>query len=79
MNQTTENLTLTGYKAYENDGITVYWNSSLCEHAGNCVKGNKEVFNPKRRPWIILGNGDQNNIPEVIDTCPSGALKYQLK
>lgn len=79
MNQTSENLTERSYKAYENDNIIVYWNASICEHAGNCVRGNSEVFDAKRKPWIILGNGEHRNIPEVIDTCPSGALKYHLK
>ena len=79
MNQTTDNLTQKGYKSYENADITIYWNASICEHAGNCVKGNSEVFNVNRRPWIMLGTGEHANIQEVIDTCPSGALKYKLK
>lgn len=79
MNQTTVDLTEHGYKAYKNEEVIFYWNAALCKHVGNCVKGNHDVFNAKRRPWIILGNGEHQNIPEVIDTCPSGALKYKLK
>ena len=68
-----------GYKAYENDEITVFWNPDLCQHAGECVRGNSDVFNPSNRPWVDISQASAGEIAEIIDRCPSGALKYELK
>ena len=74
-----EELIKKDYKPYVRDNIIVYWNSEICQHAGKCTHGYPEVFNVERRPWIKLDNGEEKKIVEVIDKCPSGALKYILK
>lgn len=43
------------------------------------MRGNPEVFEVGRKPWIISDNGEVVNNIQVIDSCPSGALKYILK
>lgn len=68
-----------GYKAYENDEIVVYWNPELCVHAAECIRGNSEVFDVSRRPWVDVSKAPAGEIAEIIDRCPSGALKYELK
>ena len=68
-----------GYKAYENEDIIVFWNPKLCIHVGFCFKGNGEVFDPKRRPWVDLSKASAAEIAAVVDTCPSKALLYELK
>ena len=68
-----------GYKTYENDDIAVFWNPDVCQHAGKCARGNGNVFNPKRRPWIDLSQASAAEIAAIIDQCPSGALQYELK
>lgn len=68
-----------GYKAYENDEIVVYWNPELCVHAAECIRGNPEVFDVSRRPWVDVSKAPAGEIAEIIDKCPSGALKYELK
>ena len=50
------------------------WDAQKCYHAAECVKGLPKVFNPKRRPWIELEHADSENIVEVVNRCPSGAL-----
>ena len=35
-----EELEQQGFKTYENDEIQVFWNPSICQHAGKCAKGN---------------------------------------
>ena len=72
-----ENLISLGYKAYENDEIIVFWD--LCEHATECIMGNNKVFDVSRRPWVDLSQAPASEIAEIIDKCPSGALKYALK
>lgn len=68
-----------GYRKYTGEGIDIFFNTEICEHSGNCVRGNPEVFDVKRRPWIIADNGLVENVQAVIHTCPSGALKFIVK
>lgn len=74
-----EELISQGYKAYENDEIIVFWKPDLCEHATECIRGNNNVFDVSRRPWVDLSQAPASEIAEIIDKCPSEALKYALK
>ena len=74
-----EELTAQGYKVYETDEIMVFWKPDLCEHAAECIRGNNKVFDVSRRPWVDLSQAPADEIAEIIDKCPSGALKYELK
>ena len=66
-------------KTYENEHLIVYWDPSLCEHAGECVRGHAKVFNVMRRPWIKLDEASDEEIMRIIDRCPSKALTYKQK
>lgn len=68
-----------GYRKYEGTEIDIFYSIKKCEHAAVCVRGNGEVFNTKRRPWIIPDNGDTVQVMKVIDACPSQALRYIRK
>lgn len=68
-----------GYRLYSGEKIDVYFNTEMCQHSGNCVRGSAELFNLKRKPWIMPDNVDVQTVQRVIDTCPSGALKYRVK
>ncbi|MDT2737829.1 (4Fe-4S)-binding protein [Enterococcus pseudoavium] len=72
-------LVAEGYRKYQGGGIDIYYNKDICAHIGNCVRGNPEIFEVGRRPWIIPDNGSVENASYVVDTCPSGALKYIIK
>ena len=74
-----EDLIAQGYKAYETDEIIVFWKPDLCQHAIECVRGNNKVFDPSKRPWVDLTQAPAGEIAEIIDRCPSGSLKYELK
>ena len=74
-----EELEAQGFKTYENDEIQVFWNPGVCQHAGECARGNRAVFDPKRRPWIDLSQAGAKEIAAIIDRCPSKALQYELK
>lgn len=76
---TQEMLEEKGYKRYHGEGIDIYYSKDICAHIGNCVRGNPEIFEVGRRPWIIADNGTAENAAYVVDTCPSGALKYIRK
>ncbi|MHC5250834.1 (4Fe-4S)-binding protein [Listeria kieliensis] len=68
-----------GYRKYLGKDIDVYFNTQICEHSGNCVRGNGEIFNLDRKPWILPDNASKEEVMRVIDTCPSGALQYIQK
>lgn len=73
-----EELEAQGYKTYENDDIQVFWKPRLCQHVGECARGNFDVFNPSRRPWIDVSKASATEIADVVDRCPSKALLYEL-
>lgn len=78
-NVTAENLTNAGYRKYQGKEVDVYYNATVCQHAGNCVRGNAAIYEVGRKPWIVADNADVNENIRVVNDCPSGALKYLLK
>jgi len=73
-----EELEAQGYKTYENEDIQVFWKPRLCQHVGECARGNFNVFNPQRRPWVDVSQAPASEIADIIDRCPSKALLYEL-
>lgn len=68
-----------GFRQYSGEKIDVYFNTSLCQHSGNCVRGSSKLFTLSRKPWIMPDNVEVDTVKRVIDSCPSGALKYREK
>ncbi|WP_448698701.1 (4Fe-4S)-binding protein [Mucilaginibacter sp. AW1-3] len=64
-------------KKYQNDDITVFWQPEKCKHSGNCVRGLQQVFDPRRKPWVVMENGSTEDIVRTVQNCPSGALSFQ--
>jgi uncharacterized Fe-S cluster protein YjdI len=65
-----------GFKKYTGKEMDVYFNRKLCTYVAECVRGNLLVFNPKQRPWINVDAASPEEIKEIINRCPSGALQY---
>lgn len=63
------------HRLYENEDITVFWNSDKCRHAKRCVTGCPGVFDIQRKPWIDLSGAENAAIWQTIQKCPTGALK----
>lgn len=63
-------------KTYKGPDFEVRWNPKQCIHSTICWKGLKPVFDPFRRPWIVLENGEREQIKNQVLTCPSGALQW---
>lgn len=74
-----EQLLKNNYRKYRGENMDIYYNVAICEHAGECVRGNPLVFEVGRKPWIIPDNGDVASNQSVTNRCPSGALKYLAK
>lgn len=64
-------------KRYSNGDITVVWQPSLCVHSAICARGLPKVFDPRRRPWVILDGYETETIVDQVERCPSGALSIE--
>ena len=64
-------------KRYANDAIVVVWQPHLCIHSGICFRGLPAVFDPRRRPWVVLEGAANDAIVDQVGKCPSGALSLE--
>lgn len=64
---------------YTTDEIKVTWDKERCIHAAECVHGLPKVFDPDHKPWIKPERASVDELTEVIERCPSGALHYELE
>ena len=65
----------TDTQTYEGKNIKVTYSSSLCMHAGECGgSGLRDVFS--KETWITPDGAGVEQLVDVIERCPSGALKY---
>ena len=62
---------------YEGEDVEVTYDVLRCIHARECVRGLPAVFDPDRRPWIDPDNASTDDLAEVIERCPTGALHYE--
>jgi uncharacterized Fe-S cluster protein YjdI/CDGSH-type Zn-finger protein len=64
-------------KVYRGRDIEVSFDLDLCVHVAECLRGHPEVFQLKRRPWILPDVAGADEVAEVVRRCPSGALLYR--
>ena len=62
------------HRTYIKDDLVVFWDSEKCYHSRRCVGSSTKIFDPLRRPWIDLSQGDMPEIWQAVSCCPSGAL-----
>ncbi|MFD2615365.1 (4Fe-4S)-binding protein [Paenibacillus gansuensis] len=67
------------YKRYTGKDIDVLFHAETCAHAAKCVRGLPGVFDVKKKPWVNADGAEADLIAQLIDQCPSGALKYERK
>jgi uncharacterized Fe-S cluster protein YjdI len=63
-------------KDYTGEQIVVSFDRKLCIHAANCIRGLPQVFDLDARPWIAADGAPADEIAQVVERCPSGALQY---
>jgi uncharacterized Fe-S cluster protein YjdI/CDGSH-type Zn-finger protein len=63
-------------REYETAEITVQWYASRCIHSANCVRALRDVFDPKRRPWVDPTAASADAIAAAVLRCPTGALHF---
>jgi uncharacterized Fe-S cluster protein YjdI/CDGSH-type Zn-finger protein len=63
-------------KSYNGSDITVTFDGTRCLHFAECLRGLPAVFDVQARPWISPDNADADSVAEVVERCPSGALRH---
>jgi len=64
---------------YVGKEITIHDNRGVCSHAGYCTDNLPSVWRMQTEPWIDPDGASVEEIIQVIEMCPSGALSYTLK
>src|ERR1700682_3057710 len=64
-------------KVYRGRDVEVSFDLDICIHIAECLRGHPGVFDLERRPWVLPDEGDADQVVEVVERCPSGALLYR--
>jgi len=64
-------------KVYRGRDIEVSFDLDICVHIGECLRGDPAVFQLRRRPWVLADEASADVVAQVVERCPSGALKYR--
>jgi CDGSH-type Zn-finger protein/uncharacterized Fe-S cluster protein YjdI len=64
---------------YKGEKITVLFSVDRCTHYAACLRGAPEVFDSRKRPWVLPDNAPPEKVSKVIMTCPTGALHFERK
>jgi CDGSH-type Zn-finger protein/uncharacterized Fe-S cluster protein YjdI len=63
--------------SYLGDTISVEWNQRLCIHIAECGRAEGDLFVGGRQPWCQPNLVNLEDVIEVVERCPSGALTYK--
>lgn len=63
-------------KRYEGKEATVTWDKRLCIHVGECGRAESVLFAAKRQPWCDPDLATLEEVEDVCQRCPTGALAY---
>ena len=61
---------------YTGKNIDVTWDGRLCIHIGECGCAEGDLFVGGRDPWCQPDLVEDDNVKDVVQRCPSGALTY---
>lgn len=64
-------------QVYEAESVTVTFDSGLCIHSEECIRGLPAVFDPGRRRWIRPELAPVEEVRRAVARCPSGALRIR--
>jgi CDGSH-type Zn-finger protein/uncharacterized Fe-S cluster protein YjdI len=66
-------------KTFSGTDVDVVWDKRLCIHVAECGQADNDLFDGKRKPWCIPDTTAADEVAEVCERCPSGALSYKNK
>ncbi len=59
--------------------VDVTWDSRLCIHVGECGRAEGDLFVGGRKPWCQPDLVSADEVAQVVERCPTGALAYTRK
>ena len=62
---------------YQGKDVEVSFDLDICVHIAECLRGQRQVFQLNRRPWILPDAASADEVSDVVQRCPSGALLYR--
>lgn len=65
--------------SFKGEQAEVHWDRRLCIHIGECGQSEGDLFVGGRDPWCVPDTSTPQQVAEVCERCPSGALTYTLK
>ena len=64
---------------FEGEKVDVTWDGRLCIHIGECGRAAGDLFVSGRKPWCQPNLTTVEDVVDVVDRCPTGALVYVPK
>ncbi len=64
---------------YPGAEIDVLWDERLCIHIGECGRAKNDLFVGGRQPWCQPDLVTVEEVIDVVERCPTGALTYEAK
>lgn len=64
-------------REYRTNEIVVYWEPALCIHTARCLNALPEVFDVRRRPWVLVDAAPADAVVAAVLGCPTGALRFK--
>lgn len=62
---------------YPGERATVKWDRRLCIHVGECGRATGDLFVGGRNPWCQPDQASPDEIEQVVERCPTGALTVE--
>jgi CDGSH-type Zn-finger protein/uncharacterized Fe-S cluster protein YjdI len=63
---------------YPGENAVVTWEGTLCIHIGECGRAKGELFVGGRQPWCDPALSPDDEVEEVCERCPTGALSARF-
>jgi CDGSH-type Zn-finger protein/uncharacterized Fe-S cluster protein YjdI len=63
--------------SYGGREVEVDWDGRLCIHVGECGRAEGELFVTGRKPWCRPDLASVDDVVDVVERCPTGALTYR--
>lgn len=68
-----------GVVRFAGDAAEVTWDGRLCNHVAECGRAENDLFQGGRKPWCQPDLVTIDEVVEVVERCPTGALTYTIE
>jgi CDGSH-type Zn-finger protein/uncharacterized Fe-S cluster protein YjdI len=65
--------------SFPGNQVDVVWDGRLCIHIAECGRAKGDLFVGGRQPWCQPDLAGADEVIDVVERCPTGALTYDVK